>query len=355
MLALLLACSAAAEDAASGQEFTPVGAAEYDRQTARNTTLALTADDIRAIGRRELDRAHEEMGAVLAEVGFIATIEEFFEHLRSDDRFYYPDTDEGREAYLAEARRRAAEMAERLDELIEPPATLTALDAAPIPPSYPPWTTAAYASPGMRLSASAPPLETGALLFRLDDMRSSPRFLLPVLAYHEGIPGHHLQTTIERASLGDASPPPRVPVYSEGWAAYAMMLPFELGLSEDPYAEAGRLSLLAEGAARMLVDVGLQVDGWTQDEAVAFLLANTPASERRARLEVERSVARPATTSVYIVGMLKFQELRVRAETALGDDFDPRAFHRALLAQGQMPLPALEERADAWIAAELSR
>jgi uncharacterized protein (DUF885 family) len=193
-------------------------------------------------------------------------------------------------------------------------------------------------------------METGALLFRLDDMRSAPRFLLPVLAYHEGIPGHHLQTTMERASLGAATPAPRVPAYSEGWAAYAMMLPFELGLSGDPYAEAGRLSLLAGGAARMLVDVGLQVDGWTRDESVAFLLANTPASERDARLEVERSLARPATTSVYIVGMLEFRELRARAEAALGDAFDLRAFHQEVLRHGQLTLPALEEAVDRWIA-----
>jgi uncharacterized protein (DUF885 family) len=350
-LGVLAAGPVAAQDAAPGESIAAVGAEEYARLTELHTTLALTADDIRGIGRRELDRVLVEIQGEMDEVGFEGTTEEYFAFLRSDDRFYYPDTDEGRAAYLAEARRIAAEMGERLDALIEPPATLTALDAAPLPPNYPPWTTAAYASPGMRLTASAPVMETGALLFNLADMRSAPRFQIPVLSYHEGIPGHHLQLTIERAQprlAGQYSE--RIPAYAEGWAAYAMQLPWELGLPQDPYANAGRLGLLSWGTARLLVDVGLAVDGWSREEAVAFLLANSALTERQARLEVERCVERPAASSVYMIGMLKFQELRARAEAVLGDEFDPREFHQVVLGQGQLTLPALENAVDVWIA-----
>ncbi len=351
MLAVLRAAAPAVAQAPAGEGVALLGAAAYDRLVEEHTTLPLTVEDIRYVGRRELDWAHGDLRAVMAELGFEGTLEDFFEHLRTDDRFYYPDTDEGRAAYLAEARRVAAEMGERLDELIEPPPALTGLDTAELPAHYPPWTTAAYGSPGLRLSASAPVLERGALLFELDDMRSAPTFLIPALTYHEGIPGHHLQWTIEQAlPPAERASPQYTPAYSEGWAAYAMMLPKELGLYQDPYAEVGRLSLLAEGAARMIVDVGLHVDGWTEDEAVAFLLANTPTSERRARLEIERSIAGPATTSVYIVGMLKLQQFRALAEGVLGEDFDRRAFHAELLRHGQAPLPALEEAVGRWIA-----
>lgn len=331
---------------ASGDRI-PVGAVEYARLTEQLTTLPLSPDEIRETAQRELDGALAGLGIVMEEVGFEGTTEEFFEFLRTDDRFYHPDTDEGRAAYLAEARRVAAEMAERLDELVEPPPTLTALDAMELPASYPPWTAAAIASPGMRFTPSDPPLEIGALLFDLDDMRSAPTFAIPVLAYHEGVPGHHLQGTIEIGEFGSRQ---NIPVYVEGWASYAMMLPKELGFFQDPYAEAGRLSVSAGAAARVLADVGLHVDGWTREEAVAFLLANTPATERRAQLDVERALARPATMSAYLVGMLKFQELRARAEAALGNGFDLRAFHHELLWPGQASLPDLEARIDAWIA-----
>jgi uncharacterized protein (DUF885 family) len=128
-----------------------------------------------------------------------------------------------------------------------------------------------------------------------------------------------------------------------------------LGLCEDPYAEAGRLNLEAWRAARLLVDVGYHVDGWTREEAVAFLLSNTALSERQVVLEVDRCILQPASTSVYIIGKLTITELRARAEAALGEDFDLRAFHAEVLRRGPASLPELEATIDRWIAAERAR
>lgn len=331
--AALAALVLAAAERASAD---PAGAAGFAVAIEGNTTVALTPDEARDLGRRELDRILADVRGVMAETGFEGTTEAFFAFLRDDDRFYQPDTAEGRAAYLAEAQRILDEMQARAGELIDPPPALRPLAAEEMDGGAGTVAAAAYGGRAIR--------------FNLSDMRSAPTFMLAPIAYHEGVPGHHLQFAVPRAE-GAAM----TPAFIEGWGHYAESLPDEIDLYPDPYARAGMLSLQAWRAARLLVDVGYHVDSWTRDEAVAFMLANTPLSERQVGLEVDRVMSAPAATSVYFIGKLKIEELRARAEAALGPGFDLRRFHRTMLEQSVPTLSALEEAMDAWLAAQTAR
>jgi uncharacterized protein (DUF885 family) len=342
------AAPASAQNATLGQG-APVGAVEYARLTAQFTTLPLSPDEVRAIGRAELDRVLADIATVKTELGFEGSLPEYFEHLRTDDSLNYPNTDEGCAAYIADAKRAAEQVEARLDELLEPPPGLTALDVVAIPPDLPQEIVAMYAAPGVGLSASAPtPVERGTVVLNVTDGCAAPRLRLPALAWHEGVPGHHVQTAFALAAGLRPSPEPAA--YFEGWALYAEQLPCELGLCEDPYDRLSVLYSAGARAGRVLIDVRLHVDGWTRENAEAFLLANTGLSEQQARLEVDRALARPSRVSAYTIGKVKFLELRARAEAAIGDRFDLRAFHRVLLEGGPVTLPDLETAVDAWIA-----
>ena len=347
-LALILplaAAPAAAQDALSP-------AAEYARLTERYTTAAYTTDELRALGQSELERIGSELRAVMQEVGFDGSVEDFWNHLRTDDRFYYPDTADGRAAYLADAARIVAEIEARVGELVDLPPSSSVMSLAPLQVGATPEGTAPVIAGGYNA-----PTEDGApgtLRFNLADMRSAPKFQMAAIAYHEGVPGHHLQMSVARDRPAGGPPQSGSGAFFEGWAHYAERLPLELDLYRDPYANAGRLGLEAWRAARLLADIGLAVDGWSRDRAIAFMLANTPLSQRQATLEIDRCIARPASTSVYIIGKVAFVDLRARAEAALGEAFDVRAFHYEALRHGPVSLPELEGVVDAWIEGALS-
>ncbi len=327
----------------------PDGEAYYNARLAASTTTPLTADEIHEIGLAQFARIHAEMQTIMTAVGFEGTLEEFFAKLRTDPQFYYPNTDEGREAYLAEATRVIDEMTERLDELFytKPKAPLVVKRVEPFREKS--AGIASYNSP------SEDGTRPGIYYVNLTDMAAMPKYQLEAIAYHEGAPGHHMQRAI--AQELDGVPSFRkfggYTAYSEGWGLYSEDLPKELGLYQDPYSDFGRLGTDAWRAARLVVDTGLHAKKWTREEAISFMLKSAPLSEEQARKEIERYVVIPGQATSYMIGKLKIRELRARATEQLGERFDVKAFHDLVLANGAVPLPVLEEIVDGWIAIQL--
>lgn len=328
----------------------PDGDAYYDAQLERMTTTAMTADEIHALGLQETARIHAEMDAIREKVGFKGDLKAFFAYMRDDPekRFTYPDTEEGRARYLAEATAMIDVMRGRLDELFitKPKADMIVKRVEPFREKS--AGKAFYQRPAP--DGSRP----GIYYANLYEMASMPIYQMEALAYHEGIPGHHMQIAIAQELEG-------VPsfrrfggftAYSEGWGLYSEWIGKEIGLYSDPYSDFGRLAMELWRAGRLVVDTGLHRKKWTREQAIAWLIENTPNAEGDATTSIERYVVMPGQATAYKVGMLKIQELRARAEKKLGKKFDVREFHDEVLKYGPVPLAILEENIDAWVAAK---
>ena len=328
----------------------PEGDAYYDAQLERMTTTAMTADDIHALGLKEVARIHAEMDAIRAKVGFTGDLKAFFAFMRDDPekRFAYPDTEEGRTRYLAEATAMIDTMRGRLDELFitKPKADMIVKRVEPFREKS--AGKAFYQRPAP--DGSRP----GVYYANLYEMASMPVYQMEALAYHEGIPGHHMQIAI--AQELDNVPSFRrfggFTAYSEGWGLYSEWIGKEIGFYADPYSDFGRLAMELWRAGRLVVDTGLHRKKWTREQAIAWLIENTPNAEGDATTSVERYVVMPGQATAYKIGMLKIQELRARAEKKLGRKFDVREFHDEVLKYGPAPLAILEENIDGWIAAK---
>lgn len=326
----------------------PDGAAFYEQRLAAMTTTDMSADDIHELGLAEVARIQGEMEAVKDSVGFDGTLQEFFAFVREDPQFIYPSTDSGRNAYLDAARGHLNSIEERLPDFfgLLPQAELEVrrVEAFRERPGQ-----AQHYQRGTP-DGSRP----GIFYAHLIDMSSMPIPELESIAYHEGLPGHHMQLSIAQELTG--LPVFRTLVgftaYSEGWGLYAESLAKEMGGYEDPYSDFGRLSSEIWRAIRLVVDTGLHARRWSQEQAVRYFLANSAVSEGQVRAEVERYLVMPGQATAYKIGMLKIQELRARAQAALGSRFDIREFHDTVLGSGGLPLSMLEARVDAWIAAQ---
>lgn len=338
--------------------------AVYDHIVATQTSMPLTAEEARAIGERELARLLGEIETAAANAGFDGSVAALFDFLRTDDRFYYPNTDAGRAAYLAEATRVIERMRARLDEVVADPPEVPLEVVRFSPEQESQAVSGMYRAGGRPIAGDSADTTSAAYVVNLADMRAAPKYLLQALAHHEGLPGHHLQFMLEerRASRQAQATgvsaqalrfqrPRSFGAHAEGWALYAEELPRELGLYDDPWSEVGRLGMEAWRAARLVVDVGIHRDGWTREEAIAFLLASTPLTETQARIEADRYARMPGQATSYMIGKLEIEELRARAESALGARFDLRAFHEEVLGYGSLPLPVLDEVIDRFIAA----
>lgn len=336
----------AAED--DGAWKLPDGGAYYANRLQQMTTTTMSAEEIHDLGLSEVARIHAEMEAIKDSVGFDGTLQEFFVYMREDpdERFTYPNTDKGREDYLAEATAIIDDMRGRLDELFltKPKADLVVKRVEPFRERA--AGKAFYQRPAP--DGSRP----GIYYANLYNMADMPIYQMRALAYHEGIPGHHMQLAIAQELEG-------VPsfrrfggftAYTEGWGLYSEYVPKEMGLYDDPYSDFGRLAMELWRAARLVVDSGLHDKRWTREEAINYLLENTPNPEGDCIKAIERYIVMPGQATAYKVGMLKILELRQRAETALGDGFDVREFHDVVLKDGAVPLAILEENVDAWIA-----
>jgi uncharacterized protein (DUF885 family) len=335
-----------ADEVATGVGKLPDGAAFYAERLAAETTTDMTAEQIHELGLREVERIKGEMEAIRQAVGFKGNLHEFFEFVRNDPRFYFPNTDEGRNAYLDESRADLAAVKQVLPKFfgLLPKADLVvkrveAFREQPGAAQFYEQGTPDGSRPGM-------------YYVHLIDMNAMPKPELESIAYHEGIPGHHLQIAIaqELKGLPTFRTQSSYTAYAEGWALYAEQLAKEIGRYEDPYSDFGRLGGEILRAIRLVVDTGLHAKGWTEEQAVAYFTANSPESEGQIRSEVRRYIVLPAQATSYKIGMLKILELRARAQAALGSRFDIRGFHDTVLGGGALPLKILERRVDDWVA-----
>ena len=323
----------------------PDGEAYYRDRLAQMTTTEMTADEIHQLGLSEVARIHTEMEAIMQQVGYDGSLQDFFEFTRSDEQFFKPNTDEGKAEYLSEATALIDIMREALPTVFNtfPQAELEvkAVEAFREKAAG----KAFYQRPAP--DGSRPGVYY-ANLYRMEDM---PLYQMEALAYHEGIPGHHMQLAISQELTG-------IPkfrkyggytAYTEGWGLYSEYLPKDMGFYEDPYSDFGRLAMELWRAARLVVDTGLHEKKWTREEAIDYLLTNTPNPEGDARKAIERYIVMPGQATAYKIGMIKILELREDARTRLGDAFDIRDFHDVVLRDGPVPLQILEENVEAWI------
>ena len=322
----------------------PRGAEYYAERLSNYTTTDLTADEIHELGLREVARIHAEMRGIIDQVGFEGTLQEFFTHLREDDQYYY-DT---REAYLKDVDRVLSAMEARL------PSYFHTLPKAGL--RVKPVEEFREQSAGKAFYQSPAPdgSRPGTYYVNLYNLRDMSKTELEALAYHEGVPGHHLQRAVQ-TELGDVPPFRRfggVTAYTEGWGLYSEELGKDMGFYTDPYSDFGRLGMELWRAARLVVDTGIHHKRWTREEAINWLQTNTPNPEGDVRKAIERYIVYPGQATAYMIGKLKIMELRERARLALGSDFDIRDFHDVVLLSGPVPLDILERRVDAWIAAE---
>ena len=344
----VVAWASAAEGRASPEDGAwklPHGAAYYDYLLASYTTTTLDAGQIHALGLREVARLHGEMRRVMRRVGFRGDLKAFFDFIRDDDRFYFPDTGEGRAAYLAEATRTIDAMRAKLPQLFR---TLPKADV--VVKAVEPFREAS-AGRAFYQRPTADGSSPGTYYVNLYRMRDMPKTDIEALAYHEGIPGHHMQRAItqELEGLPMFRRLGAYTAYTEGWALYSERLPKEVGFYQDPYSDFGRLTLELVRAVRLVVDTGLHAEGWTREQVVQYHLDNTPLPEGSAVRLAERYVVRPGQATAYMIGQLKIMELRQRAERALGRKFDIRDFHDVVLRSGPLPLDVLERQVEEWI------
>ena len=317
----------------------------YAASLRHYTTTDMTAEDIHEIGLQEVARIQDEMREIMKQVGFDGSLKKFFDFLRSDPQFVFSNDDEGRESYMTEATEIIDDMKGRLDSLFitKPKADILVKRVEPFREAT--AFGAFYNRPAP--DGSRP----GTYYINLKDVKEQPKYLMQALAYHEGIPGHHMQIAIAQEleglpkfrTLGGHTS------YIEGWALYSEAIPKELGLYTDPYKDFGRLSMEIFRAARLVVDTGIHTKKWTREEAVQYYLDNIPNPEGDVRAEIDRYIVWPGQATAYKIGMIKIQDLRKNAETRLGDTFDIREFHDVILANGSVPLKVLEELVDDWI------
>lgn len=328
----------------------PQGEQFYNDALAKTTTTPLTADEIYQIGLSEVERIHDEMRSIMKKVGFKGSLQDFFVHMRNNKSFYYPDTEQGKSDYLHDATALIDNMALRLDESfkIKPKAPLTVKRVEAFREKS--------AGKAFYNAPSADSTRPGIYYANLYKMEAMPKYQMEALAYHEGIPGHHMQIAIAQELKG-------IPkfrkfggytAYIEGWGLYSEYFPKEMGLYSDPYSDFGRLSMELWRACRLVVDTGIHQKKWTREQGIQYYVNNTPNAESDAIKMVERHIVMPSQATAYKIGMLKILELRQKAQQALGEQFDIRDFHTLILANGALPLNILEEQVDYWIKASKS-
>ncbi|NBB51295.1 DUF885 family protein [Rhizobium sp. CRIBSB] len=325
----------------------PDGEAYYNARLQLSTTTDLTADQIHQIGLDEVARIQAEMLGIMRQVGFTGTLQEFFALLKTDPRFQYPNTPEGKAQYLTDSRAFIAQVMavapQWFSDLPEAALEVRAVEA---------WREAT-ASIAFYNSPAPDGSRPGIYYVNLSDMTQVLRPQIEGISYHEGAPGHHFQIAYAQEIEGL----PRFRrfggygAYAEGWGLYAEGLGKEMGFYQDPYSDFGRLSTELWRAVRLVTDTGLHARRWTREQAIAYFRENSLLSERDIVKEVERYITNPGQATSYKIGELKIEELRARAESALGDRFDIRDFHAVVLGSGSVPLDVLEELVDAWIAA----
>jgi uncharacterized protein (DUF885 family) len=321
----------------------PEGRDYYQHKIRYFTTLDLTPEEIHQIGQSEVARIRGEMEEVLEAVGFEGSFGEFLEFLRTDRRFYAQTPEE----LLREAAFISKKMDGKLPSLFKTlprlPYTVEAV------PDYlaPKYTTGRYVGPPWGST------EPGRYWVNTYDLENRPLYNLEALSLHEAVPGHHLQIALNR-EIEDLPPFRRfsyISAFGEGWGLYSEWLGLEAGFYQDPYSNFGRLTYEMWRACRLVVDTGLHAMGWTRDQAMQFLATNTALPLHEVETETDRYISWPGQALAYKLGELEIKRLRRQAEEALGERFDLREFHDAVLANGSVPLPVLRGAIESFIRA----
>jgi len=323
----------------------PKGEEFYDNALKRVTTTNLSADEIHKIGLSEVARIHGEMEKIMEEVGFEGTLQDFFEFMKNDQQFYYENTEEGKAAYLKEAKNLINTMKGKLPQLFntKPEADIEVKAVEPFREKS--AGKAFYQPPA--IDGSRP----GTYYANLYDMAAMPKYEMEALAYHEGIPGHHMQIAIaqELDSIPEFRKFSFFTAYVEGWGLYSEYIPKEIGFYEDPYSDFGRLAMELWRSCRLVVDTGIHSKKWTRQESIDYYEKNTPAAESAVVKMVERHIVMPGQATAYKIGMKKILDLREKAKEQLEDKFDIKEFHDVVLTNGALPLTVLESKVDDWV------
>ncbi len=330
-----------------GASSLPNGEAFYEYRTRFYTTTQMTPDEIHRVGLNEVKRIRDEMQLVIDELGFEGSFQDFLHFLRTDPQFYYETPEELFEGYLAISKRIDPEVVKVFGKLPRMPYGLR-----PIPDNIAPDTTTAYYS-GPAADGSRP----GYYYVNLYKPEVRPRYEMEVLTIHEAVPGHHLQIALqmELEAMPNFRKYSGFTAFTEGWGLYSESLGYEMGFYRDPYSHFGALTYDMWRAVRLVVDTGMHYKGWTRQQAIDFFKDNAAKTEQDIVNEIDRYISWPGQALAYKIGQLRMLELRRRSEQALGDDFDVRAFHDALLGGGALPLEILETRMNRWLAAALEK
>ena len=345
----LLAAWAAIEPRATannGAWSLPQGADYYNAQLRQRTTTALTAAQIHQIGLDQLERIHREMQAIMTQVGFRGTLQEFFHFVITDPQFRYSNDDAGRQAFLTDARAAIARVMAAAPQNFRrlPRATL---EVRPVEAFRTATAPVAFYNPG-----TADGSRPGIMYVNMGNMADVLKPQVEDVSFHEGAPGHHFQISLAQEMEG-------LPLfrqhafygaYLEGWGLYAERLAHDMNLYSSPYQEFGRLAGEAWRATRLVTDTGIHSMHWTREQSMAFFAQNTLLSEGNIRREVERYFNDPGQATSYMIGQLRILELRDRARRELGSRFDIRDFHGVVIENGALPLDVLTELVERYIA-----
>lgn len=329
-----------------GQSDLPGGEEYYAFMVRESTTTDYTPEQVHEIGKREAQRIFAEMRRVKDEIGFDGDMQAFFEHLRTDPQYYFDSEEELVGAY--------DDLRNRINPTLD-----KSFDAKPAA-DYVVKAVESFRAESMAAAqyfmGTPDGSRPGIFYINTYDLPSRPNYVMEALSLHEASPGHHFQISLSQEM--DDLPAFRkfggYTAYSEGWGLYAESLGHELGLYTDPLQYFGSLYFDIWRANRLVVDTGMHALGWTRQEAIDWMKSNSPITEVDVVAEVERYIAIPSQALAYKIGQMKIRELRIRAEEALGDDFDVREFHNQVLTTGALPLFVLEAKIDRWIAAQQS-
>lgn len=335
------------QDKTQGVWALPDGDKFYQNRIRHHTNLELSAEHIHDFGQADVERIHQEMREIMQKVEFEGSLQDFFAFVRNDPNNFYPNNDEGREAFLEDARNETAEIFMVAPQFFKrlPKAEL---DVRRVEPWRENSTSIAfYNRPSM--DGSRP----GIYYANLADMTGVQKYVFKAITFHEGVPGHHFQLAMAQELEG-------VPnfrrfgggsAYVEGWALYAEKLAKEMGFYTDPLHDFGRLQNELWRSVRLVTDTGIHAKKWTREHTIEYFVKNTPLSEQDIVTEVERYFVNPGQALGYKMGMEKILELRGKAQSELESKFDIREFHDAVLSKGPMPLPILAEQIGRYIAA----
>lgn len=322
----------------------PDGDKWYKNRLEWFTTTDMSAEEVYNVGLEQVKRIHNEMRDIMKQVEFKGSLNEFFEFMRNDKQFYYESNDEGRERYMAEATAMIDEMRKKIPEYfgLAPKADMIVKRVEAFREKS--AGKAFYQRPTP--DGSRP----GIYYANLYDMNSMPTYQMEALAYHEGIPGHHMQIAIAQELEGVPQFQKFVSftAYTEGWGLYTEQLAKEMGFYENPYSDFGRLAMELWRACRLVVDTGIHAKKWSREKAIQYLIDNTPNPAEDSRKAIERYIAMPGQATAYMIGKLKIVEIRERLKQELGDKFDIRGFHDEILKDGPVPMRVLEEKLNAW-------